>query len=48
MKKKQKRTIQNIQLINYIIRTKTYQSCSLTVRSSRYIVFDKKSIPMVA
>ena len=25
-----------------------YESCILTVRSSRYIVFDKKSIPMVA
>lgn len=28
--------------------TATYQSCKRTVRSSRYIVFDKKSIPMVA
>ena len=25
-----------------------YQSCSLTVLSSRYIVFDRKSMPMVA
>jgi hypothetical protein len=25
-----------------------YQSCRRTVRSSRYIVLDKKSIPMVA
>ena len=26
----------------------SYQSCNRTVRSSRYIVFDRKSIPIVA
>lgn len=29
-------------------RDTAYQSCKRTVRSSRYIVFDKKSIPIVA
>lgn len=39
--------------INLLIKTRrtgdtSYQSCKRTVLSSRYIVFDKKSIPMVA
>lgn len=30
------------------LNVKSYHNCSRTVRSSRYIVFDRKSIPIVA
>ena len=42
-----------LNLLNYMVYGKakelyTYQSCRRTVRSSRYMVFDKKSMPIVA
>ena len=46
--KKTHKAVTSMSQCNIYRGAKSYHNCNRTVRSSRYIVFDRKSIPIVA